>query len=83
MSYWAFGSRLFLLSPFTGLSLEPLLQKNTVPRCLHVAQSWFTIVTGTRSQNVWLVCYICYTRLVVLPTTPVFATQFKTSYLLD
>ncbi|KAF8572003.1 hypothetical protein P879_01950 [Paragonimus westermani] len=37
MSYWAFGSRLFLLSPFTGLSLEPPTSKErcspVTPRC--------------------------------------------------
>ncbi|KAF7261807.1 hypothetical protein EG68_00662 [Paragonimus skrjabini miyazakii] len=60
-SYWAFGSRLLVLSPFRGLSLEPLFQKNAVPRCLHVAESWFTSVTGTRSQDVWLACYILAT----------------------
>ncbi|KAF7234440.1 hypothetical protein EG68_11571, partial [Paragonimus skrjabini miyazakii] len=30
MSYWVFGARLFLLSPFTVLSREPSLRKNAV-----------------------------------------------------
>ncbi|KAF8566261.1 hypothetical protein P879_09745 [Paragonimus westermani] len=56
--------------------MEPLLLRNAVPRCLHVAQSGFTSVSGTRSQNVWLACYSCVAERAAVLLLPFCLSHF-------
>ncbi|KAF8566758.1 hypothetical protein P879_07322 [Paragonimus westermani] len=57
MTYWAFGSCLFVLFPFSELLFEPLLRKTAVPWCVHVARRLFREVTGIQSRVGWRACY--------------------------